>query len=106
MSVTLLCQGRFHHFHLGRELERRGLLEEIWTGYPRLKLRDEAGIPRHKIKTFPWIHAPYMAYGTMGIPGSPSITRSWEWLAKETLDRHASRKMSSDTTTVIALSGN
>ena len=83
-----MCQatpGRFHHFQLARQLERTGLLAAIHTGYPRFKLRDESGIPREKIHSFPWFQTPYLAL-------SPRLPYRWGrnlgWLALEMLDRH------------------
>ena len=52
MKVTQISIGRFHHFHLARQLEIHGLLENIWTGYPKYKLKDELGIPQQKICSF------------------------------------------------------
>ena len=54
-KVSIVSIGRFHHFHLARQLEKRSLLNEIWTGYPKFKLKDEDGIPPSKIQTFPWV---------------------------------------------------
>jgi starch synthase len=50
LKVVLSTWGRFHFFHLARQIERRGWLEAIFTIYPRFKLRDEGGIPVEKIK--------------------------------------------------------
>ena len=58
MQVTQVALGRFHHFHLARQLERRGLLRAIWSGYPAAKLKDEAGIPPAKIHSYPWFYVP------------------------------------------------
>src|ERR1039458_6857449 len=102
--VTQICIGRFHHFHLARQLERHGLLETIWTGYPRFKLKDEPGIPAEKILCFPWLQAPYMARYRFGLDGWKWLDREWTWLAHETLDRHAAKKLQHPSI-VVALSG-
>jgi alpha-maltose-1-phosphate synthase len=60
MRVVLSCVGKFHHFDLARQLESKGLLAGVLTGYPKIKLREE-GIPLDKIWSFPWLQAPYMA---------------------------------------------
>ena len=60
MKVILVCNGRFWHFHLARQLERHGMLKEIITGYPRFKLKDEPSIPTDKIVCLPWLHGDYM----------------------------------------------
>lgn len=102
--AILVSIGRFHHFHLARQLEKRGLLEAIYTGYPRFKLQDESGIPPGKIHTFPWLHTPFMARGRFGLDRWEWLNREWAWYAQETLDRYvASRLRSADV--LLALSG-
>ena len=103
-QVTQISIGRFHHFHLARQLEKRGLLNEIWTGYPRFKLRSEEGIPAAKIQTYPWIQTPYMARGRLGFQMPHTVDREWEWLARVTLDSHVSKRLQPGGT-LIALSG-
>jgi glycosyltransferase involved in cell wall biosynthesis len=39
--VVISVGAKFHAFHLARELERRGLLAKIITGFPRLALKAE-----------------------------------------------------------------
>jgi glycosyltransferase involved in cell wall biosynthesis len=104
MKVTQISIGRFHHFHLARQLERVGLLDAIYTGYPRIKLKDEVGIPDAKIKTFPWLQAPYMARGRLGLDRWDWLNREWAWHSHETLDHHVSRQLSTPTI-LLALSG-
>jgi glycosyltransferase involved in cell wall biosynthesis len=103
-TVSQISIGRFHHFHLARQLEKLGLLKEIWTGYPRFKLKSEEGIPPGKIHTFPWFHTPYMARGRLGFSMPGAVDREWEWLARVTLDAHVSHRLASGGT-LIALSG-
>lgn len=103
-AVTQISIGRFHHFHLARQLEKRGLLSEIWTGYPRFKLKSEEGIPAEKIQTYPWIQTPYMARGLLGFEMPHAVDREWEWLARVTLDSHVSKRLEPGGT-LIALSG-
>lgn len=104
MTITQVSIGRFHHFHLARQMERHGLLEGIWTGYPRLKLRDEHGVPPDKVHTFPWLHAPYMARGRFGLENWHWLSQEWSWWAQETLDRYVASHLKQPTT-LIALSG-
>lgn len=92
-AVTQISIGRFHHFHLARQLEKHGMLKEIWTGYPRFKLKSEEGIPPEKIQTFPWLQTPYMARGRLGFSMPAAVNREWEWLARVTLDAHVSRRL-------------
>ncbi|AUD06414.1 glycosyltransferase family 4 protein [Spirosoma pollinicola] len=104
MTVTQISIGRFHHFHLARQMERHNLLDCIWTGYLRYKLRDEQGIPASKICTFPWLHSPYMARGRYGMAHWMWLSREWHWWAQETLDRHVASRLKHPTT-LVALSG-
>ncbi len=103
MRVSQISIGRFHHFHLARQLEQRGWLEAIHTGYPRFKLRDETGIPPEKIRSFPWLQGLFMARERLGLT-HPWLAREWAWLANNTLDRHVTRFLSR-TDVLVALSG-
>ena len=104
VKVSQVSIGRFHHFHLARQLEKHGLLESIYTGYPNFKLKDEPGIPRDKVISFPWLLAPYMARGRVGLNRSAWLDREWSWWAHETLDLYVANKLR-DPTILIALSG-
>lgn len=102
MKVTLVCSGRFHHFHLARQLEKKGVLHQIFTGYPRFKLTNESGIPKHKIKTFPWLQVPALALRRIrGLPDA--LHRELKWQHRQWLDQHASRCIE-ESDGVIALS--
>lgn len=95
MKVTQICIGRFHHFHLARQLEKHGLLDSLYTGYPKMKLRDELGIPTEKIKSFPWFHAPYMFLMQKGVQKSSWFTKELSWIARATLDKHVASSLKS-----------
>jgi glycosyltransferase involved in cell wall biosynthesis len=104
MKVTQISIGRFHHFHLARQMERYHLLEYLYTGYPSFKLKDEKGIEKNKIKTFPWIHAPYMKRGVLNLDKLVWLTKAWEWIDKETLDNYVTSHINHKTI-LIGLSG-
>ena len=104
MLVTQVCIGRFHHFHLARQLEKHGLLNAIYTGYPRFKLFDENKIRADKIRAFPWLQAPYMAINKIGISQNNWLNREWSWQAHQTLDKYVARCINQPTI-LIALSG-
>jgi glycosyltransferase involved in cell wall biosynthesis len=55
MKVVQAVFGAFHHFDLARELDRRGHLQTIYSTWPWARLQRE-GLPREKVRTFPWIH--------------------------------------------------
>ena len=71
MKIALSTIGKFHSFDLARELHARSALSLILTGYPRFKLREEK-LPSELIRTFPFVHAPYMAF-----PWRHRIWRTW-----------------------------
>lgn len=105
MNVTQVSSGRFHHFHLARQMERRGLLKEIWTGYPRFKLADEHGIPPSKIRSFPWLQTLYMGWSKIPFLGHlESLQHELGYWAHETLDRRVSMAID-EPTILVALSG-
>ena len=105
MKVTQVSIGRFHHFHLARQLETLGLLERLWTGYPRWKLRDELGIPPEKISCFPWLQTFYMGWGRLPVlRRSRALHRELAWLAHDTLDRRVAFSLR-EAGVLIALSG-
>tara|TARA_B100000787_G_scaffold169452_1_gene160670 strand:+ start:387 stop:1550 length:1164 start_codon:yes stop_codon:yes gene_type:complete len=62
MNIKILTNGRFHHFHLARQLHKRKVLDEIYSNYPRFKLKNESGIPRYKIKTYPYYKVAYLLF--------------------------------------------
>ncbi|WP_257668496.1 glycosyltransferase family 4 protein [Parapedobacter tibetensis] len=100
MKVTQICIGRFHHFHLARQLEKHNLLDNIYTGYPKFKLRDEEGIPKGKIKNFPWFHTPYMFLLNKGIRKSSWLTEELSWIAHDSLDKHVASSLKNPGVTV------
>lgn len=103
MKVIQITIGRFHHFNVARQLEKHGLLKEIWTGYPQSKLKDEIGIPYKKIKSFPWVQTPYMLSNRLNLHRWDWLRKEWEWLAQETLDKHVAATIKSPTV-VVAIS--
>ena len=105
MKVTQVSIGRFHHFHLARQLQAFGLLERLWTGYPRWKLKDELGIPPDRISCFPWLHTLCMGWGHVPLLGrSRVLHRELVWLANDTLDRRVALSLR-EAGVLVALSG-
>lgn len=67
ITVAQVTPARFHHFDLARQLELRGLLKWLYTGYPKWKLLEHnefEHLPTAKVKTFPYLQAPFMFYST------------------------------------------
>ncbi|WP_340268399.1 glycosyltransferase family 4 protein [Sphingobium mellinum] len=104
--VTQVALGRFHHFHLARQLERRGRLAAIWSGYPRFKLKDEGGISPDRIRSFPWFYVPAQAAPRLPVIGSSSwLRRSMHWQAVEAIDRRVAASLDAPTILVGLSSG-
>jgi glycosyltransferase involved in cell wall biosynthesis len=88
MRVVLSTIGRFHTFDLARQIHRRGALTAIFSGYPWFRLKNE-GLPKDKVKTFPYLHAPYMRFA----PRSAAIRHWWEWHDAVRFDWHTARNL-------------
>ncbi|MBI4726228.1 glycosyltransferase family 4 protein [candidate division TA06 bacterium] len=91
MKIVQTVFGKFHHFHLARQLHKRGMLEAIFSSYPSWKLRNE-GLPMEKIKTFPWIHTAMMAKWRFGMHND-RLDKELAWALANTLDRHVANKL-------------
>lgn len=86
LRVTLSVVGKFHTFDLAQELDQRGHLTAIFSGYPRFKLRDNT-LPPGKVHTFPWLRVPYMLLSQSGAlsHGQQGLL---DFLCYSTLDRY------------------
>ncbi len=60
MRIVQATWGKFHHFDLARELDKRGHLLRIYSSFSWSRLKQE-GLPRPMVQTFPWFHMPQMA---------------------------------------------
>jgi alpha-maltose-1-phosphate synthase len=80
MRVLQTVFGVFHHFELAREFERRGHLQAIFSTWPWSRLQRE-GVPREKVRTFPWLHVPEYLLGRAPV--------DLPWLADELGYRNA-----------------
>ena len=67
------------------------MLEAIFTGYPRWKLRNEE-LPSEKVKTFPWIRTFLMAKWRFGFV-NPWLDRELNWWASLSLDAYAASQL-------------
>lgn len=76
MKIVLSGTSKFHTFDLARQLERRGVLACIFSGYPRWKLRDEH-LPSSKIRTLPWLSLSYFAVFRLTTNRRPRWGISW-----------------------------
>src|SRR5579863_413733 len=88
MKVALSTIGRFHSFDLARQLDKRGALSCIFTGYPRFKLKNER-LAHEKIQCFPWLQAPYMKLGSL----NSHLKVYWERYSAITFDHYVARNL-------------
>lgn len=102
MKAVLTTLGKFHSFDLARQLHARGALQTIYSGYPRFKLRSE-GLPPAMIRTFPYLHTPYMAASWRDRFGI-GLLRQWEYWDRTSLDSFAARTLP-DAEVFVGLSG-
>ncbi len=93
MRATLVVKSRFQFFHLARQFEKKGILDKIYSGYPKFKLKDEEGIPEEKVKTFPWFIAPYMKRSKFGLNKFKMLNEYWEFKNSTTLDNYVSKNI-------------
>ncbi|MCJ2188713.1 glycosyltransferase [Novosphingobium beihaiensis] len=101
MKVVLSTWGKFHFFHLARQLERRGVLKKIFSTYPRFKLRDE-GLPPEKVESDALIETFLLGKGRFGI--STPFDRFLQHLKVDLHDRHIMRRLP-QCDVFVALSG-
>lgn len=102
MRVVISTIGRFHSINQGRQLQARGALAALFTGYPRFKLAD-SGIDPALLRTWPWLQAPYM--GLIRFPWfQRHLATDWSWWAQSLHDRHVAAHLP-PCDAVIALSG-
>lgn len=87
-QVVLSTLGKFHTFDLARQLYNRGALKAIFSGYPSFKLGDE-NLPASVIRTFPFLHAPYMRLGSRCGP----FKNLWERQDRFWLDRYVRARL-------------
>lgn len=66
MRIVQTVFGVFHSFDLARQLYARGHLQRVFSTWPWARLEREA-IPRHLVKTFPWVHTPEFLLGRYGL---------------------------------------
>lgn len=78
------------------------MLECIYSGYPRFKLKDEK-LPEDMVRTFPYVHTPYMANRWRHLMGT-RLNWAWEYLDRVSLDHHVAGRLP-DCDVFVGLSG-
>jgi glycosyltransferase involved in cell wall biosynthesis len=92
LKVVISTAGRFHLFALARELERRGCLERIYSGFIWRALARES-VSRDKVTTFPWFRTPYMALGRSPVAPPRSLARWLETMSCVAQDAYVARRL-------------
>lgn len=87
MKVLMTTFGRFHSFHLARELLKHDVLDKVITAYPRIKVREE--LPRSFVKTFPYLRAPHLLLKKYGLSIPDSIEENLEYFERKTLGQYS-----------------
>ncbi|MDA1330649.1 MAG: glycosyltransferase family 4 protein [Chloroflexi bacterium] len=87
MKVCVGSPGRFHTFDLARQLARAGVLQRLYTGYPRWKVD---GLSPERVSTFPWLTVAAHGAGRLGFH---SIQRSLNWPLIRTFDSWLSSRL-------------
>lgn len=91
MRVVLSTWGRFHTFHLARQMQRLGWLEAVFTTLPRFLLRHE-GIPPDKLVVNPWLHPGVLAKWRLGLR-HPRIDRALLRMVDRSQQRFIARRI-------------
>jgi glycosyltransferase involved in cell wall biosynthesis len=87
MRVCIGSAGRFHAFDLAQQMDRLGHLTRLYTAYPRWKTD---GLPRKKVRTFPWLAVPSAALARV------LNTRGWreiDWMVIDTFGSWLARRL-------------
>ena len=87
MKVCIGSAGRFHTFDLARQMERASWLSRLYTAYPRWKVD---GLPRDKVRSFPWLMGPTMLLGRRGFHG---VERHLNRLTVKSFDRWMANRL-------------
>lgn len=103
MNIVLTVNGKFYAFDLARQLRAQGVHAQVFTSYPRFKVRAER-LPAEDIHTFPWWRAPYMAVRHRDRLGT-RLVREWEWQAQTRFDAHVAQRLPRDIDVLVAMSG-
>lgn len=101
MKITISVLGRFHLFHLARELQRNGCLRRLITSYPAYATM-ESGIERKNIASLV-VHEIFNRIG-VSFPHQIRTIYNPQYHVFEFFDRHASRHIPLDTDIFVGLS--
>jgi glycosyltransferase involved in cell wall biosynthesis len=92
LRAVISTAGRFHLFALARELQRRGALERIYSGFPWRVLARE-NLPREKVTTFPWFRVAFVARRHPALRLPQSVDRWFETMSCVGQDAFVARRL-------------
>ena len=91
MKIVQSVPGKFHHFHLARQLRQRDMLAMIFSSYPSWKLRDEQ-IPPELLRTFPLVHLLTLTSARYRKKYRAAVDQIAQW-DRVTFDRYVARNL-------------
>lgn len=92
MNVIISATSRFHYFDLAKQLQRLGVLKNVFTGYPSWKI-DTKETFQNKVNTFPWVHTLFMMLQRTH-PRPTSLSETLDLVDRLTFDAYVERKLS------------
>ncbi len=84
MRAVLTAPSKFHFFELGAQLESRGLLEALVTGYPKGRV-SRLGVSPDRIRSRPLCHVPYRVLLKLGLEYEVFDKTTFDWIVSKTL---------------------
>jgi glycosyltransferase involved in cell wall biosynthesis len=90
MNVTVSVGGKFHAFHLSKELEKRKCLETLITTYPKFEV-IKSGVSADKIISFPEVEVASRLFGKL--PFILQKKYNPQYVLADYFDKRASKKI-------------
>jgi len=90
-KISLSSIGRYHFYHLARQLSTSGELARLYTGYPK-RMAVASGVPRELVESYPWLVAPRMAAGRY-LPLSSRLLAQYDDISQRVFDDWVSRTL-------------
>ncbi len=89
MRIVLSTISEFHIYHVARELHRRGVLAQLFTGQPRWRLRSKS-LPTDFVTTYPYLQTIFEGMGRLGFQRYP-LKAELNRVCHQSLDRFVAR---------------
>ena len=102
LRATISVQGRFHAFHLARELDRQGHLERLITTFPKFET-VKYGVPRDRIRSLIGYEVAQRFW--RNLPGAVRRACDLEYPIKILFDRHVAALLRPGSEVFVGWSG-